>query len=254
MGLGFTSEAIHAARDRGSGSQPSPAPLPAGSYAPEGYNAEDGSWVRNGYTAEDGSWIPSYFYAPDGSWIPNDSHMPATTEVQVADQATANRLVESGQAQRVVEQNDETGEQRTTKAAEAGLDPNEDYPNGIDQDEAVWQLDEMSESMRPPTYAESIASDEAVVAQANQTEDEKIKKREALVRELVSMAGPVPDPPQRLPCSVIVPQRRPRKKDRGFCRAYAPVLADSGISQEVFLQFIEDLDAVNRVRSTNFIS
>lgn len=40
---------------------------------------------------------------------------------------------------------------------------------------------------------------------------------------------------------MIVPQRRPGTKTRGFVRAYAPVLADSDVSQEVFLQFLHDL-------------
>jgi hypothetical protein len=53
-----------------------------------------------------------------------------------------------------------------------------------------------------------------------------------------------------LPCRVIIPQRRPRKKNRGFVRAYAPVLADFGISQDLFSAiFGESLDKANEVRS-----
>jgi hypothetical protein len=43
----------------------------------------------------------------------------------------------------------------------------------------------------------------------------------------------------KLPCPVIIPQRRPRDKRRGFVRAYAPVLADCGIDQETFLEFLK---------------
>jgi hypothetical protein len=39
----------------------------------------------------------------------------------------------------------------------------------------------------------------------------------------------------RLPCPVIIPQRRPRDKKRGFVRAYAPVLESCGIDQKTFL-------------------
>jgi hypothetical protein len=42
----------------------------------------------------------------------------------------------------------------------------------------------------------------------------------------------------KLPCPVIIPQRRPRDKKRGFVRAYAPVLADCGIDQATFLDFL----------------
>ena len=42
-----------------------------------------------------------------------------------------------------------------------------------------------------------------------------------------------------LPCPVIIPQRRPNAKNRGFVRAYAPVLQDSGIEQSLFSDFLE---------------
>jgi hypothetical protein len=44
-----------------------------------------------------------------------------------------------------------------------------------------------------------------------------------------------------LPCPVILPQRRPHKRARGFVRAYAPVLADTGIDQDTFLKFLKNL-------------
>jgi hypothetical protein len=47
----------------------------------------------------------------------------------------------------------------------------------------------------------------------------------------------------KLPCPVIIPQRRPRDKKRGFVRAYAPVLADCGIDQETFLDFLKTFHA-----------
>ncbi|KAK0102279.1 hypothetical protein ONS95_005901 [Cadophora gregata] len=43
----------------------------------------------------------------------------------------------------------------------------------------------------------------------------------------------------QLPCPVILPQRRPRDKKRGFVRAYAPVLEDVGIDQATFLDFLK---------------
>lgn len=44
----------------------------------------------------------------------------------------------------------------------------------------------------------------------------------------------------KLPCPAIIPQRRPRDKRRGFVRAYAPVLADCGIDQETWLEFLKN--------------
>ena len=44
-----------------------------------------------------------------------------------------------------------------------------------------------------------------------------------------------------IPAPVIIPQRRPRDKTRGFVHAYAPVLGEcSGIDQETFIDFIQD--------------
>ncbi|RFU24020.1 hypothetical protein B7463_g12323, partial [Scytalidium lignicola] len=64
------------------------------------------------------------------------------------------------------------------------------------------------------------------------------------------------DTPQRgLPRPVIIPQRRPQNKSRGWYRAYAPALMNCGIDQDTFVSFIESfnkasqaspyLDAVN---------
>lgn len=41
-----------------------------------------------------------------------------------------------------------------------------------------------------------------------------------------------------LPLPVIIPQRRPEKKSRGFAIAYAPSLENCGIDQQMFLDFI----------------
>lgn len=46
----------------------------------------------------------------------------------------------------------------------------------------------------------------------------------------------------RLPRAVVIPQRRPSDRARGFIRAYAPDLLRCGISQETFLRFIDNLN------------
>ncbi|KAE8317130.1 hypothetical protein BDV41DRAFT_573233 [Aspergillus transmontanensis] len=133
--------------------------------------------------------------------------------------------------------------QKTTNGTEATYDLESNYGDGFNQDKEAWELDDIAERVRSRT------DEEAPAMSPNEPEDVMIKKREAMVRKLVSMAGPPTHSSRRLPCPVIIPQRRPRKKDRGFVRAYAPVLADCGISQDVFMEFLEDLDQVNKVRS-----
>ncbi|KUJ10558.1 uncharacterized protein LY89DRAFT_740267 [Mollisia scopiformis] len=44
--------------------------------------------------------------------------------------------------------------------------------------------------------------------------------------------------PHKLSCPVIIPQRRPGTKTRGFLEAYAPVLADCNIGEGTFLTFL----------------
>jgi hypothetical protein len=51
----------------------------------------------------------------------------------------------------------------------------------------------------------------------------------------------------RLPCPVIIPQRRPKDKERGFIRAYAPALLECGIDEATFLNFIDSLNQATKV-------
>ena len=183
--------------------------------------------------------------------------------VEVANEAAADELIRSGRAERVTDYGSEkksrsllSPDDRSSrsgyqsKAAEAGYDDGRDSDSDSDAltdagaDEAAWELDEMVERIAPPTYEES----EGSVAQ--EPEEVVNQKREQMVRNLVAMAGPVPQPLSRLPCPVIIPQRRPRNKDRGFVRAYAPVMADCGISQDVFLKFLTDWHQASKVCSS----
>lgn len=44
---------------------------------------------------------------------------------------------------------------------------------------------------------------------------------------------------QGLPLPVIIPQRRPQNKSRGWARAYAPALMGAGIDEATFLGFVD---------------
>ena len=99
-----------------------------------------------------------------------------------------------------------------------------------EDDEEAWQLDDAAEEADPQAYAE--VSDKDVKAE--------------LMRVLVRL--PPPNLAYRLPCPVILPQRRPRAKARGFVRAYAPVLEGCGINQDAFLVFLNTFDKASEVR------
>lgn len=102
----------------------------------------------------------------------------------------------------------------------------------LEEDEEAWQLDEIAASTEPPSYEE---------ASTNPRED-----AETLFRDLASRHhnasltdNPNPEPLPPLPLPVIIPQRRPRNKSRGFVRAYSPVLQTVGIDQATFLHFLK---------------
>lgn len=111
-----------------------------------------------------------------------------------------------------------------------------------DQDEAIWQLDETAQEVAPPTYSEVEST-----PVADESEETKEKKEEAMVRAILQLADPI-NPSARIPYPVIIPQRRPGNKDRGFVHAYAPVLAECGIGQDAFLGFLDSFYKASKVR------
>ena len=103
-------------------------------------------------------------------------------------------------------------------------------------DEADWELDEAGEDYDGPENAS--------------------RERQAGVSELVHSFVDQHPPPYaatrgRLPCPVIIPQRRPKDKSRGFVRAYAPVLLDCGIDQATFLDFLKSFHKASQVNLVN---
>ncbi|TKA63503.1 hypothetical protein B0A55_11222 [Friedmanniomyces simplex] len=102
-------------------------------------------------------------------------------------------------------------------------DDDSDDSLSVEDDEEDWELDEML-----PSYEES---------------ETNYRTADELARDVMLTSRAAPDVPRvrhALPLPVIIPQRRPRKKARGFVRAYAPALADSGIDQATFLSFLDN--------------
>ncbi|KAI0417749.1 hypothetical protein F5X98DRAFT_339460 [Xylaria grammica] len=61
--------------------------------------------------------------------------------------------------------------------------------------------------------------------------------------EVIQQAPPAPIVPRGyLQYPVILPQRRPKRRHRGFIRAYAPDLHACGIDQQTFMAFLDELD------------
>ncbi|KAE8345613.1 hypothetical protein BDV24DRAFT_148186 [Aspergillus arachidicola] len=206
-GLGFSSEAIHAVRDRSASRKESSSTPADPSSTPPDFD------LSTLYPGPQQSVPPDTpaphlgaFVSYQGSYAPYPGpYAPCGSEGIAPDN---DELFRSIYSECGINPNDV---QQTTNGTEAAYDLESNYGDGFNQDKEAWELGDMAE--RP--------------------EDVKIQMREAMVRKLVSMAGPPTHSSRRLPCPVIIPQRRLRKKDRGFVRAYAPVLADCGISQDV---------------------
>ncbi|KAB8290187.1 hypothetical protein EYC80_011056 [Monilinia laxa] len=91
-------------------------------------------------------------------------------------------------------------------------------------DEEYWALDEAADRSGPTTPSED----------PPQNSNELI---DVFIRNHPPPANS--DTKPKLPCPVILPQRRPGNKKRGFIRAYAPVLEDCEIDQATFLDFLK---------------
>ncbi|KAL0260374.1 hypothetical protein SLS55_004060 [Diplodia seriata] len=155
------------------------------------------------------------------------------------DQAT--ELIASGSAIPVDEAGSARKQEQDPVAAPAVLD-----------DDDVWALDEASEERwhhhQPSTSARVNSSSPSPPGAPVGSEKPDISNN-VRIRDLLSRLPPPPPPTgtPRLPCPVILPQRRPREKTRGFVRAYAPVLQDAaGIDQATFLAFLKSFHAASQ--------
>ncbi|KAH8808790.1 hypothetical protein F5884DRAFT_382191 [Xylogone sp. PMI_703] len=104
-------------------------------------------------------------------------------------------------------------------------------------DEVQWNLDDAQEEQ----------------ASLNETNTSPAKTERDVHKITANFISRYP-PPQypslaeipRLPLPVLVPQRRPKDRARGFIRAYAPVLEEVGINQDMFLDFLETFNQASQ--------
>jgi hypothetical protein len=107
----------------------------------------------------------------------------------------------------------------------------------IDSLEEQWELDEAQDELRrkqgdqesPPDYNEAQgAVDEATLAH-----------RFASEYPPPAYSPTADSPVPQLPAPILLPQRRPKDRKRGFVRAYVPDLADFGIDRPMFSDFLD---------------
>ena len=126
----------------------------------------------------------------------------------------------------------------TTTSQEKRYLDSDSSSDSEDADEVQWELDEAAAELGPPPRYDDISNDVAI--------DPDEQAQMFLQTHHIS-SKPISKDYQPLPCPVILPQRRPKNKQRGFVRAYAPVLEQSsGIDQKMFIDFLEDLDKASK--------
>ena len=120
-------------------------------------------------------------------------------------------------------------------------------------DEAYWELDEATDP-DPPAYDYSPSVRGEMDFVEPESEESKPDVHKLVQKFLASHPAPT-NAIGQLPCPVIIPQRRPRTKSRGFVRAYAPVLDDCGIGQDTFLEFLKTFHKASQVhKPSGFLS
>jgi hypothetical protein len=125
------------------------------------------------------------------------------------------------------------------KAAIASQDQDRSQDNGVVTDEQEWALseaaEELSSSEHLPSYSE--------VAPERTVEELVQESMRDVLTEPASTIAP------RLSYPIIIPQRRPGTKTRGFARAYPPDLVDFGIDQQAFLRFLKNFHTASQSSS-----
>lgn len=102
----------------------------------------------------------------------------------------------------------------------------------------------MAALAKPPAF-ESSALDANSIQQNLYSQSwaayDHLPRQDLAVQSLKAQAPAVqPSVPKPLPEPVVIPQRRPGNKERGFVKAYAPGLERHGIDQQTFLKFVDE--------------
>ena len=104
--------------------------------------------------------------------------------------------------------------------------------------DAAWELDDAQDEI-----LESRLPSEKPLAEGKGIEN-PMKIADAFMQKHPAPQWRSEDAMPHLPLPVVLPQKRPESRVRGFIRAYAPLLEDSCIDQATFLEFIHDLNMV----------
>lgn len=121
------------------------------------------------------------------------------------------------------------------------------YAETSEYDEEQWELDDMQHDLELPLPM-SVSPGEENEPGSLSTEQKKIHNVRKLTDAFMAK-HPVSEHisyTEKIGIPVVIPQRRPKDRHRGFIRAYAPVLQIKGIDEDTFLEFIETFDKASQ--------
>ncbi|KAK1857087.1 hypothetical protein CCHR01_00161 [Colletotrichum chrysophilum] len=128
------------------------------------------------------------------------------------------------------ERNEQAGGSSNASTIQKHQDALEDESSSDDEEDWAIELDEAQQRQQP--------------GQSHQADDNA--DPEELLRRFIEQHPPPPyeagQQTHALPMPVILPQRRPEARHRGFVRAYAPVLNECGIDQTAWLEFLDGFE------------
>ena len=124
------------------------------------------------------------------------------------------------------------------------------YDSTEENDEADWDLDEAAEEQ----VRQGLSWTRADVSTGDVPYGATEKKAhvDSIVHSFLEKhpCSSKPKDTAELDCPVIIPQRRPGNRRRGFVHAYAPALADCGIDETTFSHFLKDLYRASQASRT----
>ncbi|TGO22884.1 hypothetical protein BPAE_0151g00120 [Botrytis paeoniae] len=117
-----------------------------------------------------------------------------------------------------------------------------------ENDEQIWKLDAAQDEFAPVETQQVSPSDLTVQEIDAETQTPQGKEKHTVFMKVFISRFiakyPAPQYPSshlitnRLPLPVILPQRRPKSRSRGFIQAYAPLLQNCDISETMWLDFL----------------
>ncbi|PQE19357.1 FAD binding domain protein [Rutstroemia sp. NJR-2017a BVV2] len=126
-------------------------------------------------------------------------------------------------------------ENQDSSNTEAPIGSSAQHPDPENYEYESYDEDDEGDWLRDETQCELSSYKEEGETNVNQISAEITKSQ-------AEVPTPSPRPLHALPVPVIIPERRPGSKHRGFVRAYAPVLDDCGIDQTTFIDFLKGFE------------